>query len=126
LIFKESLLHIADNSGAKRVLCIKVLNKPIGYPGVILISAIKYAIPKKFRNKKKVIKKGEIHKVLLASTKRFIFRKTGYFLKGPLNLGIILRKDNLSLPFGNRIKHPLFLNIRKVSSRIASIAPNIY
>jgi len=81
---------------------------------------------KSFVTKKKIIKKGEIHKVLVGSVKKVIYRKSGYFIKGPFNLGIILRKDNSSLPFGNRIKLALFSDVRKASSRIALIAPNIY
>jgi len=83
LIFQETKLKTIDNSGAKEVQCIKVLNKEnIGYPGDVLVVTIKYAIPKKFRSKRKNLKHGEIHKVLLAYTKKGIYRKTGlFFLK---------------------------------------------
>jgi len=57
MLFKESVINIIDNSGAKKILCIKVINKPIAYPGAIIIGSIKQAIPKKFRNKKKNNKK---------------------------------------------------------------------
>jgi len=54
MIFKESIISIIDNSGCKRVQCIKVLGQDAtGYPGSILVVTIKKAIPKKFRKKKK-------------------------------------------------------------------------
>jgi len=126
MIFKETSIGFGDNSGAKRALCIKVLSKPIGYPGAILIVTLKHAVPKKFRSKKKNLKKGEIHRVLLASVSKSLYRKSGYYLAGPCNYAIMLRKDNISLPFGNRIKRPLFLDVRHSSSRIGIIAPNLY
>jgi large subunit ribosomal protein L14 len=126
MVFKETLLGVADNSGAKLALCIKVLGKPIGYPGAILIVTLKHAVAKKFRSKKKNLKRGEIHKVLLGSVCKSLYRKSGYYLAGPCNYVIILRKDNIFLPFGNRIKRPLFNDIRRTSVRIATIAPNLF
>jgi large subunit ribosomal protein L14 len=126
MVFKETKLCVADNSGARSILCIKVLNKPVGYPGAFLIVTLKRTVPKKFRSKKKNLKKGEIHKVLLASVSKTLYRKTGYYLGGPCNYAIILRKDNMFLPFGNRITRPLFKDVRQASIRIATIAPNLY
>jgi ribosomal protein L14 len=126
MIFKESCFGFADNSGARKALCIKVVRKPIGYPGALLIVTLKKAVPKKFRSKKKHLKKGEIHRVLLGSVSKSLYRKSGYYSAGPCNYAIMLRKDNIYLPFGNRIKKPLFLDVRNSSLRIATIAPNLF
>jgi large subunit ribosomal protein L14 len=127
LIFQETKLKTIDNSGAKKVQCIKVLNKKnIGYPGDILVTTIKYAVSKKFRSKRKSLRNGEIHKVLLAYTKKGVYRKTGLFLCAPDNKVIILRKENPTLPFANRIKVPIFYECRKASAKIFLIAPDIF
>jgi large subunit ribosomal protein L14 len=126
MVFKETRLGVADNSGARSALCIKVLNKPIGYPGALLIVTLKHTVPKKFRSKKKNLKRGEIHRVLLGSVASPVYRKSGYYLSGPCNYIIVLRKDNIYLPFGNRITRPLFKDVRRASIRIATIAPNLY
>jgi len=55
-----------DNSGAKVAQSICVLGqKKIGYPGSIIVTTLKKAIPKKFKKKKKLLRRGEIHKILL-------------------------------------------------------------
>jgi len=77
MVFKETSLAISDNSGARRVLCIKVLKGNVGYPGAILVGVIKRAVTKKFRTGKRALKKGEIHKLLLVSARKERGRKTG-------------------------------------------------
>lgn len=127
MIFKESKLTVIDNSGAKRALCICVLGQSkIAYPGSILVTTIKKAIPKKFKKKKKIIKRGEIHKLLLCFTRKGLERLTGHYINGPYNAAIVLRKENLTLPFANRIKMPVFLNVRVVSPKVLMMAPNFY
>jgi len=126
MIFKETKLRVADNSGAKKVLCIKVLS-PKGVPGALLITTIKRAVPKKSRSKKKNLKKGEIHKALLVSTKKGLYRKSGLFITARENFVIILRKEHGALvPYGNRILRSLYQEVRKFSSRIAMMAPHLY
>jgi large subunit ribosomal protein L14 len=124
MILKGTHLRLYDNSGAKDVKTILVPNN-VAKPGAILVVTIKFAVAKKFRSKKKNLKKGEIHKVLLVSTTKEITRLTGTYLTGPANACIMLRKENLSLPYANRIKRPLFREIRN-STKIASLAPNLF
>lgn len=127
MIFKESKVTVIDNSGAKRAQCICVLGQAkIATPGNVLVTTIKRAIPKKFKKKKKVIKRGEIHKVLLCFTRKLIARLTGHFITGPFNAVIVLRKENISLPFANRVKMPVYFDVRKVSSKLLTMAPNFY
>jgi large subunit ribosomal protein L14 len=124
MILKGTQLRLYDNSGAKKVKAILVPHN-VGKPGSILVVTIKFAIAKKFRSKKKNLKKGEIHKVLLVSTSKGVKRLTGTYLNGPANACIMLRKENISLPYANRIKRPLFREIRK-STKIAALAPNLF
>jgi large subunit ribosomal protein L14 len=131
MIFKETRLSVIDNSGAKQVLCIKVLtnetgSKHVGYANSILITTIKHAVAKKFRSKKKNLCHGEIYKVLLAVTMYKKQRKTGQYLTGPRNGCILLRTENPYLPFGNRIKKSISYENRKYSSRIVIMAPDVY
>jgi len=124
MIFQESQLSVLDNSGAKRVLCIKVLRHIRGYVGALLITTIKRAIHKKVR-KKKTIKKGEIYRVLLVSCRKGFVRKTGHSLGGYANSVIVLRRDNISLPFGNRVRGPIFKEVRRSFSKIILFSPNL-
>jgi len=127
MIFKESYVAIIDNSGAKQVQCINVLGQgKIAYPGFTLVTTIKEAIPKKFKKKKKIIKRGEIHKILLCASKKGVARATGTYLTAPSNTGVVLRKENITLPFANRLKRIVFLEVRTASSKVMSMAPNIY
>jgi len=124
MVFKETKLTVVDNSGARKVLCIKVLRGSVGYPGAILVGVIKKAITKKFRSARRLLKKGEIHKLLLVSVRKELFRKTGTYISGPANLVVLLHKG--LEPLGTRIKMPLLKEVRKTSSKIAMMAPNLY
>jgi len=127
LIFKESLLSLIDNSGVKSALCICVLNhNRVATPGTVLVTTIKVAIPKKFKKKKKQIRKGEIHKLLLCTSRKNVYRRMGHHLSGPANTAVVLRKDNISLPFANRIKNSIFFETRDISSKLLIMATNIF
>lgn len=75
--------------------------------------------------KKKTIKKGEIHRVLLLSCRKGFQRKTGQSVGGFANAVIMLRRDNISLPFANRVRTPIFREVRRSFSKIISMCPNI-
>jgi len=124
MIFQESRLAIVDNSGAKEVLCIKVLGHTVGYVGARLIVTIKRAIHKRVK-KKKIIKKGEIHRVLLLSCRKGWYRKNGHRVAGTHNYGIILRRDNPTIPFGSRFRFPIFREIRAMYSKVFIMCPNV-
>jgi len=129
MIFKETKLSIIDNSGAKEVLVIRCLRtssaRAPGYPGDRFVTTIKIAIPKKTKTKKKILKRGEIHKVLLVSCRKNLYRQVGHRIAGIANTAVILKKDNPSLPFGNRLKGPIFHEARHGFAKILFLAPNI-
>jgi len=127
MIFKESVLKSVDNSGVKKVKCIKVLGKyPFANPGSILVVSIKHVILKKTKKKKKkIIKKGEIFKALVVRTKYGVFRKIGENIKAETNAVIILKKESKFLPYANRIKGPVFREIRRRHSKVLVLAANV-
>jgi|YelNatPaOPRAMG01_1025707.scaffolds.fasta_scaffold364709_1 large subunit ribosomal protein L14 len=124
MISQETKFPIVDNSGAKRVLCIKVLRQKIGYPGSICVVTVKKAKLRKTKRKKQ-IKKGDIVKALVLSTKHGLYRGRGYRIYGGANYGLILKRDNSSLPFGNRVKRPVFYEVRSTFSKILVMAPSV-
>lgn len=126
MIQKETGIPCIDNSGAKRVKCIKVLRNLYGYPGDILVVTIKRVVTRRFRSKKKMLKKGEIHKVLLAFSKFGVRRKVGSFVKAAANAIIMLRKENFTLPYANRLKFGIFFEARNLSTKIVILSPNVY
>jgi ribosomal protein L14 len=103
MIFQETKLPVIDNSGAKIVLCIRVIRtdigpKNIGYTSSVIVVTIKHAVSKKFRSKKKNLHAGEIHKAIVAISMFSKYRKTGQYIIGPLNGCVILRQENPRLP----------------------------
>lgn len=127
MIIKESFVGVVDNSGAKRAQCICVLgHSKVAKAGALIVTSIKKAVPKRFKKKKKVIKRGEVHRLLLCTTKFGESRLTGHFVRGPFNTAVVLRKDNITLPFANRIKSPVFFRVRAASDKVTSMAPNVY
>merc|ERR1712146_213289 len=125
LIFKimiqvQTLLRIADSSGAKVVKCIKVLNKSSNsrkdYAGIgdsILVSV--RSLRSINSNSKKKIKKGEIYKAIVVRTKKSLQRKTGQSLSFHDNEVVLVNsQDNL---IGTRIFGPLTLEIRLLNYR---------
>lgn len=127
MILKESFVGIIDNSGAKRAQCICVLgHSKVAKAGDLIVTSIKKAIPKKFKKKKKVIKRGEVHKLVLCVTRFGDNRLTGHFIRGPFNAAIVLRKENLTMPFSNRVKSPVLLRVRNASTKVTTMAPNVY
>jgi len=124
MIYKETRIPIIDNSGVKKVLFIHPLGHRIGYVGARLIVTIKRAVHKRVK-KKKIIKKGEVHKILLLSCRKGWYRINGHRVGGSFNYGVVLRRDNPLLPFGSRFKLPIFREVRVAYSKIFIMCPNV-
>jgi len=121
MIQQESRLKIADNSGAKEVLCIKVLGgSKIRYAGVgdIIVATVKDAIPAAG------VKKGEVVKCVVVRTKEERRRPDGSYIKFDENAAVIIN-DNRE-PRGTRIFGPVGRELReKRFMRIVSLAPEV-
>jgi len=121
MIQAESRLNIADNSGAKEVLCIKVLGgskRKFASVGDIIVVTIKDAIP---RGK---VKKGTVHKAVIVRTKKELKRNDGSTIKFDSNAAVLI--NNQGEPVGTRIFGPVCRELRsKRQMKIVSLAPEV-
>jgi large subunit ribosomal protein L14 len=121
MIQMETVLQSADNSGAKRVKCFKVIGgskKRYATVGDIIVVSIKEALP----NSK--VKKGTVHKAVVVRTTKDIQREDGSTIRFDENACVLIKgKDNE--PVGTRIFGPVAREIRLRFTRIASLAPEV-
>ena len=121
MIQVQTELLVADNTGAKRVECIKVLGgSKRRYAGVgdLIVVSIKDAIPKGR------VKKGAVHKAIVVRTKKEIFRKDGSKLQFDNNAVVLT--DEKGEPIGTRIFGPVTRELRtKGQTKIISLAPEV-
>lgn len=121
MIQMQSVLSVADNSGAKKVQCIKVIGgskrKYAGIGDVIVVS-IKDAIP----NSK--VKKGDVHQAVIVRTAKEIARKDGSYIRFDQNAAVLI--DAQKNPIGTRIFGPVARELRAKSYlKIISLAPEV-
>lgn len=121
MIQAESRLRVADNSGARQVLCIKVLGgskRRYAYVGDTIIVTVKEAMPNG------AIKKGEVVKAVVVRTKKEIRRPDGSYIKFDENAAVII--DNQGNPRGTRIFGPVARELRdRKYMKIVSLAPEV-
>lgn len=121
MIQQESELEVADNTGAKRVRCFKVLKgSKRRYAGVgdVIVCAVKEADPKG------LVKKGEVVKAVIVRTRSYIRRADGSTLRFYDNSCVIL--DDKGNPRGTRIFGPVAREVRDVGFvKITSLAPEV-
>ena len=121
MIQTESRLNIADNSGAKEVLCIKVLGgskRKYASVGDTIVVTIKEAMP---RGK---VKKGTVHKAVIVRTRKSLYRNDGSSVKFDNNAVVIT--DDKGEPVGTRIFGPVTRELRaKGQTKIISLAPEV-
>lgn len=121
MIQQESRLKVADNSGAKEILCIRVLGgsrKKTANIGDIIVATVKSATPGG------VVKKGDVVKAVIVRTKSGVRRADGSYIKFDQNAAVILGND--TEPRGTRIFGPVARELReKRFMRIVSLAPEV-
>lgn len=120
MIRQESRLQVADNSGAREVLCIRVLGqrKRYGHVGDVIKVAIKDAQPNG------AIKKGEVHTAVIVRTKAPIIRPDGSKLRFDTNAVVII--DEKKNPTGTRIFGPVARELRERNyMKLVSLAPEV-
>lgn len=121
MIQMQTNLDVADNSGARRVQCIKVLGgskrKTAGVGDVIVVS-IKDAIP---RGR---VKKGDVHRAVIVRTSFPVRRPDGTIIRFDRNAAVLINKQNE--PIGTRIFGPVVRELRaKRYMKIISLAPEV-
>ncbi|MCL2436790.1 MAG: 50S ribosomal protein L14 [Clostridiales bacterium] len=121
MIQVESRLRVADNSGAKELLCIRVLGgtrRKYANIGDIIVCAVKEATPGG------VIKKGEVVRAVVVRTKHGARRTDGSYVKFDQNAAVIIKEDKN--PVGTRIFGPVARELREKSfMKIVSLAPEV-
>ena len=121
MIQQESRLKVADNTGAKEILCIRVLGgstRRYATIGDIIIATVKDATPGG------VVKKGDVVKAVVVRTTKAIRRKDGSYIRFDENAAVIIREDKT--PTGTRIFGPVARELRDKSfMKIVSLAPEV-
>ncbi len=121
MVQQESILDVADNSGARKVLCIKVLGgskRRYASVGDMIVVSIKEAIP----NGK--VKKGDVHKAVVVRTSKEILRSDGSYIRFDTNSAVLVNAQKE--PIGNRIFGPVARELRaKDFMKIISLAPEV-
>ncbi len=123
MIQVQTKLKVADNSGAKEIMCIRVLG---GYKrryariGDVIVAAVKSATPHA------AIKKGDVIKAVVVRTKKEIRRQDGSYLRFSDNAAVVINDAVKKEPKGTRIFGPVAREIRRAGfMKIASLAPEV-
>jgi large subunit ribosomal protein L14 len=121
MVQTQTVLDVADNSGARKVMCIKVLGgskRKYATIGDIIVVAVKEAIP----NAK--VKKGDVAKAVIVRTAKEIGRSDGSYIRFDTNSAVLV--DNQHEPIGTRIFGPVARELRaKRFLKIISLAPEV-
>ena len=121
MIQSNTVLDVADNSGAKKVYCIKVLGgsrRRYASVGDVIVVSIREAIP----NSK--VKKGDVARAVVVRTSKEISRPDGTYIRFDGNSAVLINKENE--PIGTRIFGPVARELRaKRFMRIVSLAPEV-
>ena len=120
MIQQQTYLNVADNTGAKKIMCIRILgnNRKVGKIGDVLIGVVKQSIPNM------AIKRSAIVRAVIVRTKKGIRRKDGTTIRFGDNAAVITNAENN--PKGTRIFGPIAKEIREKNfSKIISLAKEI-
>ncbi|SIS71467.1 50S ribosomal protein L14 [Alicyclobacillus vulcanalis] len=121
MIQPQTRLVVADNSGAKEIMCFRVLggsNRKYANIGDVIVASVKSATPGG------VVKKGDVVKAVVVRSKRGIRRKDGSYIRFDENAAVIIREDKS--PRGTRIFGPVARELRdRDFMKIISLAPEV-
>ena len=121
MIQQETRLKVADNTGAKELLCIKVLGGSVvrsGNIGDVIVATVKNALPNG------TVKKGDVVKAVIVRSEFGVGRPDGSYIKFNENAAVII--NNEGLPRGTRIFGPVARELRdKGYMKIVSLAPEV-
>ena len=121
MIQQETRLKVADNAGAKELLCIRVMGgstRRYAHIGDVIVASVKDATPGG------VVKKGEVVKAVVVRTKSVVRRNDGSYIKFDENACVIIRDDKG--PRGTRIFGPVARELREGNfMKIVSLAPEV-
>lgn len=119
MIQKQSYLEVADNSGAKELMCIHIVGstrKRFAYLGDRIKCSVKKAIPGG------AVKKGEVVDAVIVRTRKEFRREDGSYIRFSENAAVIIKDSE---PIATRIFGPVARELRRGYSKIASLAPEV-
>ena len=121
MVQQQSYLKVADNSGAKEIMCIRVLGgtgRRYANIGDVIVASVKKATPGGG------VKKGEVVKAVVVRTKKGVRRDDGTYIRFDENAAVLIREDKT--PRGTRIFGPVARELReKEFTKILSLAPEV-
>ena len=121
MIQMQTRLDVADNSGAKEVMCIKVLGgskRRVAGVGDVIVVSVKEATPKGR------VKKGDVHRAVVVRTAKDIRRADGQVIRFDSNAAVLINKNEE--PIGTRIFGPVVRELRQTGHmKIISLAPEV-
>ena len=120
MIQSQTMLEVADNSGARRIMCIKVLGgsrRRYARIGDIIVASVKDALPGG------TLKKGEVVKAVIVRTRKELRRSNGSYIRFDKNSAVLITAQYE--PRGTRIFGPVARELRKNFMKIISLAPEV-
>lgn len=120
MIRVETMLGVADNSGARKIMCIKVLGgsrRRYARVGDVIVASVKEATPRG------TVKKGEVVRAVVVRTAKEFGRPDGSYIRFDKNAAVII--DNQNQPRGTRIFGPVARELRQRYTKIISLAPEV-
>jgi large subunit ribosomal protein L14 len=121
MIQQETRLRVADNTGAKELLCIRVMGgstRRYAHIGDVIVASVKDAAPGG------VVKKGDVVKAVVVRTVQKTHRKDGSYIRFDENAAVVIKDDKT--PVGTRIFGPVARELREKSfMKIISLAPEV-
>ncbi len=121
MIQQQTILNVADNTGAKRIMCIQVMGgsyRKSGNIGDVIVASVKDASPGG------VVKKGDVVKAVIVRSKKGIRRQDGSYIRFDENAAVVIKDDKS--PRGTRIFGPVARELReKDFMKIISLAPEV-
>ncbi len=123
MIQQQTYLNVADNSGARKLMCIRVLgggggNRRYGHVGDKIIAVVKDAIPNM------AVKKSDVVEAVIVRTRKGMRRETGMSIRFDDNAAVIINKDGN--PRGTRVFGPVARELREKNfTKIVSLAPEV-
>jgi large subunit ribosomal protein L14 len=120
MIQPQTYLNVADNSGARKLMCIRVLgagNSRYGHIGDVIIAVVKDAIPNMG------VKKSDVVRAVIVRTKKNLHRDSGMSIRFDDNAAVIIKADGN--PVGTRVFGPVARELRDKYTKIVSLAPEV-
>jgi len=118
MIQPQTYLEVADNSGARKLMCIRVLNRRVGNIGDVIVAVVKEALPNM------PIKKSEVVRAVIVRTAHTIQRDNGMSIRFDDNAAVLINKEGN--PRGTRVFGPIARELRERDfMKIVSLAPEV-